>query len=52
MLNARRQKTNRSSKKFDYKNFKLYSIIKTIDNNVYEFKYSEVMKNMFSRFHF
>ena len=52
MLNVKYQIINRSNKKFDYKNFDSYFIVKTIDNCAYELKFSNVMKNVFSIFHF
>ena len=52
MLNVKYQFTKRFNKKFDYKNFESYFIFKAIDNCAYEFKLFEIMKNIFSIFHF
>ena len=52
MFDARYQNIKRNNKSLDYKNLKLYFIIRAINNCVYEFKLFEVMKNIFFVFHF
>ena len=52
MLDARYQNIKRNNKSLDYKNLKLYFIVRAINNYVYEFKLLEIMKNIFFVFHF
>ena len=52
MLDARFQNIKRINKNLDYKNLWSYSILRAINNCVYEFKLLDVMKNIFFVFYF
>ena len=52
MLDARFQNIKRTSKDLDYKNLKSYSIVRAINNCVYELKLLDVMKEIFFVFYF
>ena len=52
MFDARFQNIKRISKDLDYKNLKWYSIVRAINNCVYELKLLDVIKDIFFVFHF
>ena len=51
MLNNRNIKTIKLNKSFDYKNLKLFKIIKIYNNSIYYLKLSTSMKRLYLIFH-
>ena len=51
ILNVKYIKTIKSNIFLNYKNLNLYKITRVINNNVYEFDFLEIMRNLFNVFH-
>ena len=52
MLNVRFQITRRQNKFLNYKNLKLYRIVRKINDMIYQLELLSTMTNVFSIFHF
>ena len=51
MLNARHLIITKFNRKFEYRNLNSFKIIRVIDNNVYEIKFSKIIKKIFFVFY-